>query len=169
MIRHRRFAIAMPAPSRRPAPPVTLLLPPDLLEQTQLELREASGGHCEAIVLWAGRPTADGDALITHLVMPKFESGRDHLTIPPVVRHELAVWVRSERLLVFADLHDHPAEAFLSRADVAAPFSTTNGFYAAVIPDFAVGDPGVEWRLYEALDGQWHERPTSSKFHELSV
>jgi hypothetical protein len=165
----RCFASGLPAPGPRPKPPLTLLLPPGLLEQTQLELRAASAGRREAIVLWAGRPTTDGKALISHLVMPRFVSDIDHLTLPPVVRHELAAWLRTERLLVFADLHDHPAHAFLSEADIAAPFSTKNGFYAVVIPDFAVNGAGVDWRLYDAIDGHWYERPIANRFHELTI
>ena len=65
----------------------------------------------------------------------------------------MADWVRAEQLLIFSDLHTHPGRAFLSAADMAAPFSTRDGFYAAVVPNFAQGEPLEGWRMYEAAAG----------------
>ena len=70
-----------------------------------------------------GRPADCRRCGLDHaLLMPAFESDFDRLVVPvpPRVRHELALWLRRERLLVFADLHDHPHRAFLSEADVVA-------------------------------------------------
>ncbi len=169
MIRVVQFIDELPPAGPRPSPPVVLQLPAGLAVRTQEELAAASDGRREAIVLWAGRPTADGAALITHLLMPAFESDFDRLVVPPRVRHELALWLRRERLLVFADLHDHPHRAFLSEADVVAPFSSKDGFYAVVIPDFATGEPLQGWHGYEALGGHWHQRAIGRRFHELPV
>jgi hypothetical protein len=164
-----QFVDELPPPGPRPSAPLVLHLPAGLTERTQEELAVASEKRREAIVLWAGRSTVDGAALITHLLMPTFESDFDRLVIPPRVRHELALWLRRERLLVFADLHDHPHEAFLSEADVVAPFSSKDGFYAVVIPSFATGEPLRGWRTYEAIGGHWHERAIGSRFRELPV
>ena len=163
------FPIALPGPAPRPSPPVSLLLAPGLLTATQDELRERSDRRREALVLWAGRPGTDRAAVISHLVIPRFISVRDHLTIPREERHLLANWVRAEQLLIFSDLHTHPGRAFLSPADVAAPFSTRDGFYATVIPDFALGEPLEEWRTYEAIDGRWNEVDPRRRFHEHRV
>jgi hypothetical protein len=165
----RMFAATLPGPGPRPAPPVDLLLAPGLLAATQDELRERSDRRREALVLWAGRPTHDGRALISHLLMPEFISRRDHLTIPPAERHRLADWVRAQQLLIFSDIHTHPTRAFLSSADIAAPFSTREGFYATVVPDFAQGPPMHGWRMYEALDAQWHEVDPEARIHELGL
>jgi hypothetical protein len=118
-------------------------------------LRAASEGRREAICLWAGRPTADGRAVITHLIVPLFESTAYWLTVPPKERLIVAEFLRSERLLMFADVHTHPEEAFLSPLDRARPFSVRDGFYAGVVPDFASGELGEGWRLYEVLGGTW--------------
>lgn len=165
----RTFAVTLPDPGTRPDPPVDLLLAPGLLAATQEELRRRSDRRREALVLWAGRPTADGRAVLSHLLMPEFASRRDHLMIPPAERHLLADWVRTERLLIFSDLHTHPTRAFLSTADIAAPFSTRDGFYATVIPDFAQGPPMHGWRMYEAFDARWHEVDPEIRIHELGV
>lgn len=120
-------------------------------------------------MLWAGRPAAHGRAIISHLLTPEFVSSRDHLTIPSAERHVLAAWLRERDLLIFSDLHTHPRQAFLSPADVAAPFSTRDGFYATVVPYFASGDTGAGWRMYEALAGRWREVPLEDRVDDLSV
>lgn len=136
---------------------------------TQSELRVRSDGRREAIVLWAGRPIRDGHALISHLLLPSFLSSRDRLTIPREERHRLAAWLLEQQLVIFSDLHTHPRQAFLSEADVAAPFSTRDGFYATVIPDFAAGPPGAGWRAYQAMAGRWREISIPERFHDLGV
>lgn len=165
----RVFHDDLPAPARRPDAPVDLLLSPGLLQATQQELRGRSDARREALVLWAGRATSDGRALISHLLAPETLSRRDFLTIAPAERHALAAWLRAEQLLVFSDLHTHPGAAFLSRADIAAPFSTRDGFYATVVPNFAQGAPMTDWRMYEATGGRWQEVLPETRVHELSV
>lgn len=165
----RTFDLPLPDPATRPKPPVSLLLGPGLLAATQEELRERSDRRREALVLWAGRADPDGCALISHLVMPEVVSRRDHLTIPPEERHRLADWVRAERLLIFSDLHTHPGRAFLSTADVSAPFSTRDGFYATVVPDSAQSEPLERWRMYEAVAGRWHEVIPEARIDELRL
>ena len=140
----------------RPAHPVRLTLTDGVLAGTQQALRSCSGGRREALTLWAGRPV-DGGALITHVIIPTVQSGYDRLDVPGAARAEVATFLRRERLLVFADLHTHPAQAFLSHADRVSPYSTLTGFHAIVIPDFATGAPGAGWRLYTYTDSDWKE------------
>lgn len=164
----RVFAEPPPASTPRPLPPVRLELAAGLLATTQEELRLRSDRRREALVLWAGRPR-DGGVSVTHLVLPEFVSRRDHLTLPAPARHRLVAWLREHELLVFCDLHTHPGRAFLSTADVAAPFSSRDGFYAIVVPGFALGSPGAGWRMYEALGGRWREVLLRDRVRELSV
>lgn len=147
----------LPAAGPRPSAPVRLRPVTGMVAATQDALRLGSDGRREAIVLWAGRAGRDGVAVISHLLMPRFVSRRDFLTIPQDERVELARYLRAEGLLAFADLHTHPRQAFLSDADIARPFSVRDGFYAAVIPDFAVRAPGEGWRFYEAQARIWTE------------
>jgi len=166
---HHRLLEELPGPRSRPEPPVRLQLAPGLMAVTQTELRARSDGRREAIVLWAGRPTPDGRAVVSHLLLPRFVSSRERLTIPRDERHRLAAWVLEQQLLIFSDLHTHPEQAFLSEADVAAPFSTRDGFYATVIPRFAVGTPGADWRAYEALAGHWQEISIEERFDDIGI
>jgi hypothetical protein len=151
------FGRVMLSARPRPGAPVHLRPAPGMLAASQVALRAASDGRREAIVLWAGRANDNGDAAISHLLLPQFVSRRDFLTIPQDERAQVAAYLRAEGLLAFADLHTHPRRAFLSQADVAAPFSIRDGFYAAVIPNFAVGKPGAGWRVYEVRARSWLE------------
>jgi hypothetical protein len=168
-MQHHRLLNQLPAPGPRPRAPVQLDLAPGLMAATQSELRMRSEGRREAIVLWAGRPTPGGHAVISHLLLPSFVSSRARLTIPREERHRLAAWLLEQQLLIFSDLHTHPHHAFLSEADVAAPFSTRDGFYATVIPDFATGEPEAGWRAYEAITGRWREISIPERFHDIGV
>lgn len=156
MIRVQSFAGPRPGPGPRPVPPVRLAIGSEILGYTQGQLRGTSAGIRESLVLWAGQPDAGG-AIVTHIITPDVESTRDHLTVPSATRAELASYLRREALLVFADLHTHPAAAFLSQADRAQPFSSRPGFYAIVIPEFGAGPPGAGWRCYESTGVSWLE------------
>jgi hypothetical protein len=153
----RSFADAPLAAADRPPPPVRLHLADGLLTGTQGALRDGSDGIRESTVLWAGQPLDGGAIFVSHLVLPTFIGSYDFLTIPLEERIAVAGFLRSAGLLAVADLHTHPAEAFLSEPDRARPFSQRDGFYAIVIPDFAAGEPGTGWRCYEARNADWHE------------
>jgi hypothetical protein len=153
-----------PDPGPRPPAPAILHLPPGGLERTQEELRARSDGQREALVLWAGRPRPGGGAGLTHLLALDCNASRHRLDVPIAERIKVAEHVRSERLLVFADLHTHPGDAFLSEADRVRPFGVRDGFYAIVVPTFAEGVPGAGWAMFEADGGRWWEGSTDERF-----
>lgn len=156
MIHILSFTDDLPDPGPRPAPPVHLTLADGVLAATQELLRTRGAGRREALVLWAGRPADDG-ALITHVIAPDVEADYDRMDVTGPARAEVAAFLRRERLLVFADLHTHPTEAFLSLADQVSPYSTVTGFHAIVIPEFASGVAGAGWRLYTYTGSTWKE------------
>jgi hypothetical protein len=148
-------ASSVPCNSRRPAAPVHLNLPEGGFARTQEELRSLSDGVRESLVLWAGRPTGAGDAEVTHVLSLECPANDHGLVVPLDERLEALEFVRREELLIFADLHTHPAAAFLSEVDRARPFGSKDGFYAIVVPDFAIGDAPEGWAMYEARAGNW--------------
>lgn len=162
MIQVHQLIDDLPAPGPRPACP-PLMLADGVVAVTQGELRGLSDGQREAFAVWAGRPLGDS-AVISHVIMFDCPADRYWLTVPSAARAELAVMLRRERLLAFADLHTHPEEAFLSDADRARPFSCRAGFYSVVIPDFATGTPGRGWRAYQSADGSWTEVTCRDRF-----
>jgi len=157
------FTTRLPGPGPGPAPPVTLTLSIGVLEFTQHQLRALSAGTREAMVVWAGQPHPGG-ALVTHVITPDVHAHYDQLTMPSATRAELAMYLRREDLLLFADLHTHPTAAFLSRADRARPLSTRRGYYAVVVPDFGGGPAGTGWRCYEATGPDWKEVICDDRF-----
>lgn len=154
------FAQELPAPAPRPPAPVVMRPAPGVVEGTQRALCAGSQGRREALVLWAGRPMSASTVLISHVLLPLFESGPRHLVVPQAERLVVAQYLRRERLLAFADLHTHPFEAFLSVADEAAPYSSRDGFLAIVIPSFGTEPPGRGWRFYQVTAGLWNEVPS---------
>jgi proteasome lid subunit RPN8/RPN11 len=146
---------------------VALTLGDGVLEFTHQQLRELSAGVRESMVVWAGRPY-DGGALVTHVVAPEVDAHYDRITVPNTVRAELAMFLRREGLLLFADLHTHPGEAYLSPADRARPLSTRPGFYALVVPEFAAGPAGVGWHCYESTGSDWKEVSCADRFRAES-
>jgi proteasome lid subunit RPN8/RPN11 len=167
VIHVQRIGAGRPGPGLRPGPPVSVTVSREILDITQQQLRSVSAGVRESMVVWAGQPLAAG-AVITHVITPEVRSTRDHLTMPSATRAELAMYLRQEGLLLLADLHTHPAEAFLSCADQARPLSTRPGFYAIVVPDFAAGSAGAGWRCYEATESGWNEVIFGDRFRGRS-
>lgn len=149
--------------STRPAPPVRLKLPEGGFARTQEELRALSDGVRESLVLWAGRPTNSGDAEVTHVMSLECAASDLRLVVPLDERLAALQFVRREGLLIFADLHTHPGAAFLSEADRARPFGSKDGFYAIVIPDFAMGAAPDGWAMYEARAGDWFSVDVSER------
>ncbi len=154
-----RIAATLPVPAARPAPPLQLSLGPGVLETTQDVLRTESNGSREALTIWAGRPRDATTVLVSHVITPVVEADHDWLTISLPERTAIATYLRGEQLLAVADIHTHPEAAFLSKIDRRRPFSSRNGFYALVIPNFATDPPAAGWRCYVAIDGDWREVP----------
>lgn len=154
-----RIDATLPVPAARPAPPLRLSLGPGVLEATQEVLRTESDGSREALTLWAGRPRDASTVLVSHVITPVVEADHDWLTISLLERTAIAAYLRREQLLAVADIHTHPEAAFLSDIDRQRPFSSRDGFYAFVIPNFATDAPGDGWRCYVAFDGDWREVP----------
>lgn len=151
------LAPAPPTGLPRPASPVRLDVTEPALETTQTVLRQLSGGERESLVLWAGRATSPTTATVSELIVPDTMASRLRLDVSMHERIAVAEHVRAERLLVFADLHTHPATAFLSELDRSRPFSVRAGFYAIVVPDFALRRPLDGWAMFESTPGDWEE------------
>lgn len=147
----------------RPRPPVQLQVPPGGLSRTQEELRSLSGGVRESLVLWAGQRASEDAANITHVLSLDCPATELRLVVPMSERLAALEFVRSEGLLIFADLHTHPGAAFLSDADRARPFGSKDGFYAIVVPEFAAGDAPDGWAMYEARSGAWFSVDVSER------
>lgn len=146
-----------------------LCLPPGLASATTVALRAAGDAGREGLVLWAARPDGTDRMMIATLIEPGIEGERYWLRVTAASRVDVVAYLRAHDLLVVADVHSHPHEAFLSRVDALHPYSARPGHLAIVVPSFG-RQPGTHgWRAYELDRPGWIERPVSEVLDEQCV
>lgn len=99
-------------------------------------LREAGARNSECVVLWLGRPGA-ADTSVVECYRPHQFARADRFQIPAQGMDMLRAKLRSERLMVAAQVHSHPQEAFHSKADDAWAIVRHEGALSLVVPRFA--------------------------------
>jgi proteasome lid subunit RPN8/RPN11 len=103
---------------------------------TLAHLREAGTRSQECVVLWLGRPSAQGIEVVT-AYRPQQRAAADMFHIPPDSMGTLRAILRRERVTVAAQVHSHPNEAFHSRADDRWAIVRHVGALSLVVPYFA--------------------------------
>lgn len=135
------------------------VVPADLCDAADSQLREAGFDGNERFILWSG-VIRDDSLIVRTLHCPKQTAYR--LDSGLCVRvdsdelHRLNVWLfaNTERLAV--QVHSHPTEAFHSDTDDAYPMVTTLGGLSLVVPDFARrGVRGPNTALYRLSSRGW--------------
>lgn len=106
-----------------------------LVAETLNYLVEAGQRNCEGIVLWLA-PRASR-RLIVRVVVPLHKASDDYFHIPPEGNRALQQLCRNEKLIVEAQVHTHPHEAFHSRADDRLSLVRHVDALSVVLPDFA--------------------------------
>jgi proteasome lid subunit RPN8/RPN11 len=134
---------------------------PTVLATTLRELREAGTRRCECIVLWLGRP-ADGVIRVEEAYVPLHEAREDMFHIPPASMATLHAHLRKHRLMVAAQVHSHPREAFHSLADDRWAIIRHEGALSLVLPYFAASTTPLnfhdEVKVYRFSDAaEWVE------------
>jgi proteasome lid subunit RPN8/RPN11 len=135
--------------------------PSTVLATTLQHLREAGTRRCECIVLWLGRP-ADGVIRVEEAYVPLHEAREDMFHIPPASMTTLHAYLRKHRLMVAAQVHSHPREAFHSLADDRWAIIRHEGALSLVLPYFAASTTplnfGDEVKVYRFSDSaEWVE------------
>ncbi len=143
----------MPAPSRP-----RFSVSRELLVATTDWLRLASDGRRESTVLWAGRPSGSDLVRVSYIIEPDYAAGALRMNVGVADRAEVLSALRSLDVMVVADLHTHPEEAFLSPVDRQHAYSSRDGHVAIVLPRYATRDPLVNWKAYQVQSGMWVER-----------
>jgi hypothetical protein len=93
-----------------------VVVPKRVVASTLRSIRWAGRCHKERVVLWLGRRGATAiDVVRAHV--PKQIAGRDLFRIPTAAMRTLMNVLRSDNLMVAAQVHSHPLEAFHSEAD----------------------------------------------------
>jgi proteasome lid subunit RPN8/RPN11 len=134
-----------------------------VVNETIDHLRTEGRSARECIVLWLGRRGTDG-ICIQEVRRPRQTASRDRFHIPPDEMAALKVYLREHRLIVGAQVHSHPAEAFHSVADDNGALIRHVGALSFVIPRFA-SETSISSFLSDAAlfelqeDNTWSEIP----------
>ena len=104
-----------------------------LVQRSVDVLRAASS--VERVVLWLGRRQA-GEIKVTEVFVPTQDTEADYFRIPPDGMADLLARLRDRRLMVAAQVHSHPFEAFHSDADDRWAVVSHVGALSLVVPAF---------------------------------
>jgi hypothetical protein len=142
------------------------LIPQNIGDETDAQLRDAGRSGVERFVLWSG--IVESDRLhVRTMHVPRQTAYR--LAEGLCVRvdgdelHRLNVWLfeNNERLAV--QVHSHPTEAYHSNTDDTYPIVTTRGGLSLVVPDFGrTGVRGPRTALYRLGMSGWEELAPSA-------
>ncbi|RDS84382.1 Mov34/MPN/PAD-1 family protein [Dyella psychrodurans] len=134
------------------------------IDTTLAHLREAGSRNCEGIVLWLGRRTPSA-IHVEAVYRPAHVAREDMFHIPPASMTALQAELRQRRLMVAAQVHSHPLEAFHSRADDQWAIIRHEGALSLVIPYFAsqttTGTFLKDAKVYQfSANAKWTEVPS---------
>jgi hypothetical protein len=115
-------------------------VPRSLALQAIWHLRQVGLKRFEGLALWAG--VRQGEVFqVTQTVIPAQKGIRSRdgvaVAIGPEELHRLNVWLYENKLMLVAQLHSHPGEAYHSETDDEFPVATVVGSVSIVVPDFA--------------------------------
>ena len=135
-----------------------------VIEQTLSFLKNAGRTRQECLVLWLGERRKDGIAVRSAL-RPQQISGQDFFRIPPQSMRSIMSRLREERLMIAAQVHTHPFEAFHSEADNRWAIVRHIGALSFVVPYFAESTTSNNFLDSTALfaldaNNRWIEVPT---------
>ena len=135
------------------------VVPADLCDACDGQLREAGEIGNERFVLWSG-VIRDECLMVKTMHVPKQTAyqlaGGVCVRVDADELHRLNVWLYEHEERLAIQVHSHPTEAFHSDTDDAYPMVTTRGGLSLVVPDFARhGVRGPDTALYRLSSGGW--------------
>ena len=136
----------------------------DSVEHTLQHLREAGRRGTECVVLWFGR--REGESIrVQQVYRPIQMSWADMFRVPPDSMEAVLSEISSKRLMIAAQVHSHPFEAFHSKADDAWAIVRHVGALSLVVPDFAFKTSLVNFmedaKLFRLTpENRWREVPS---------
>ncbi|MBI2517486.1 MAG: Mov34/MPN/PAD-1 family protein [Opitutae bacterium] len=113
-----------------------ITISPSIIDDTLAQLAIYGKGRKEIVVLWLAKKEA-GHAVVQRVYVPLQETGRAFFRIPPKGMRLLFEELRKDRLMVAAQVHTHPMEAFHSWADDTMAVIKHAGALSLVLPYFA--------------------------------
>lgn len=141
------------------------------LDATYRLLRRAGRGGYEGVVLWPGR--RDGprisieEALVPRQTVFRSEYGLGYRVDEDELAR-IADHLADNQLVLPAQVHSHPGEAYHSEADDTDPIVATLGGLSIVVPDFASGPPvPAAWAVYRLFPAEGWVELTSDEVRDL--
>lgn len=135
-----------------------LVVPSLIADYTSFLLRQAGAGGAERFLVWAGT-LAGGDGFVSTVMLPRTARRAMHSEVRSAVAGRVLEALDARDLVPLAQVHSHPAEAFLSLTDRQRPLISMPGFWSIVVPDFGFVAPDPRrWAVYEFKIGErWRE------------
>lgn len=106
-----------------------------IVAETIEQLRQGGHARTERFVLWLARKT-DSSVLVHEPYVPQYEASSDYFHIGRPAMARLMEHLRIRELMIGAQLHTHPEEAFHSSADDRWAIVRHVGALSVVLPDF---------------------------------
>lgn len=100
-------------------------------------LQEAGRNNLECVVLWLGK-RKNNAITVEDVYLPIQHAEADMFHITPVGMTNLQIVLRQHRLMVAAQVHSHPEEAFHSSADDKWAIVRHENALSLVLPNFAL-------------------------------
>jgi hypothetical protein len=140
-----------------------LIVDRSIIESTIAELQTGGRVGRERVVLWLGRRSG-ALVMILESYVPYQEADRDFFRIPHASIAKILKYLQARHLMIGAQVHSHPLEAFHSEADDAWAIIRHAGALSFVLPYFAMRTSvngfeadAVAFRL--KLDNTWERVP----------
>ncbi len=106
-----------------------------IVAETIKQLRQGGHAQTERVALWLARKT-DSHVLVHESYEPQYDALSDHFHIGRPAMARLMEHLRIRELMIGAQLHTHPEEAFHSLADDRWAIVRHVGALSIVLPDF---------------------------------
>lgn len=125
--------------------------PSTLVRQTLEVLREAGLRGTERVVFWLGSRHDNRNAAVAEVYVPQQSSSRDYFHIPSEGMISFMTHLRRRRLILLAQVHSHPQEAFHSPADDKWAVVRHVDGLSIVVPEFAARTRTEEFATAAAI------------------
>ena len=142
---------------------IPVFCPELIVAETIAHLKAAGSDGRECLVFWLARRLEDRMNVV-NAHRPQQQARRHRFFVPPTEMASLRALLRNERLMIAAQIHSHPEEAFHSIADDEGAFIRHQGALSFVLPRFA-RDSSVSTFLADAAlfelqaNNQWMPVP----------
>jgi proteasome lid subunit RPN8/RPN11 len=141
--------------------PVTV--PAAIVRETLAHLQQAGRQCKECVVLWLAEDR-DAELAVKAAYRPDQMAKEDVFRIPPSSMRALLATLSRNGLMIAAQVHSHPQQAFHSRADDTWAIVRHVGALSLVVPDFALKTTAATFRTNTKIfrldrNNRWGEVP----------